>query len=105
MLLQPVEQWRKICCARNHAAPGGFGGSNGKASIRVWFKDNGIGIAPENHERIFRLFERIHPAKEYEGTGIGLTIVRKAAERMGAQLGFESELGKGSNFWIQLKKG
>ena len=75
------------------------------ASIRVWFKDNGIGIAPENHERIFRLFERIHPSTQYEGTGIGLTIVRKATERMGAQVGFESELGKGSNFWIQLKKG
>ena len=74
-------------------------------SIRVWFKDNGIGIAPENHDRIFRLFERIHPAAEYEGTGIGLTIVRKAVERMDAQVGFESEPGKGSNFWIQLKKG
>jgi signal transduction histidine kinase len=74
------------------------------ASIRVWFKDNGIGIAPENHERIFRLFERIHPATKYEGTGIGLTIVRKAAERMGAQVGFESALGKGSKFWIQLPK-
>jgi signal transduction histidine kinase len=51
------------------------------------------------------LFERIHPAAEYEGTGIGLTIVRKAAERMGAHVGFESAPGKGSNFWIQLKKG
>jgi signal transduction histidine kinase len=77
----------------------------GKASIRVRFKDNGIGIAPEDHERIFRLFERVHPATEYDGTGIGLTIVRKAAERMDAQVGFESKLGKGSNFWIQLKKG
>jgi PAS domain S-box-containing protein len=75
------------------------------ASIRVSFKDNGIGIAPENHDRIFRLFERIHPAAEYEGTGIGLTIVRKASERMDAKVGFESKLGKGSNFWIQLKKG
>jgi PAS domain S-box-containing protein len=73
-------------------------------SIRVWFKDNGIGIAPENHERVFRLFERIQPATEYEGTGIGLTIVRKAAERMGAQVGFESQLGNGCNFWIQLPK-
>jgi PAS domain S-box-containing protein len=73
--------------------------------IRVWFKDNGIGIAPENHDRVFRLFERVHPATEYEGTGIGLTIVRKAIERMGAQVGFESAPGEGSNFWIQLKKG
>jgi signal transduction histidine kinase len=74
-------------------------------SIRLWFRDNGIGIAPENHKRIFRLFERIHPTTEYEGTGIGLTIVRKAIERMGAQVGFESALGQGSNFWIQLKEG
>ena len=76
-----------------------------KSIIRVWFKDNGIGIAPENHERIFRLFERINPDTEYEGTGIGLAIVRKAIERMDAQIGFESALGKGSQFWIQLKKG
>jgi PAS domain S-box-containing protein len=77
----------------------------GTASTRVWFKDNGIGIAPKNHDRIFRLFERIHPATEYDGTGIGLTIVRKAAERMDAQVGFDSKLGKRSHFWIQLKKG
>jgi PAS domain S-box-containing protein len=80
-------------------------GKGGPHSVKVFFRDNGIGIAPENHERIFRLFERIHPTTQYEGTGIGLTIVRKAAERMDAQVGFESELGKGSSFWIQLKKG
>jgi signal transduction histidine kinase len=77
---------------------------SGFSSTRIWIEDNGIGIAPENRERIFGMFERIHPAKEYEGTGIGLTIVRKAVERMGARLGCESELGKGSRFWIQLKK-
>lgn len=76
-----------------------------KSMVRVWFKDNGIGIAPENYERIFRLLERIHPDTDYEGTGIGLTIVRKGIERMGAQVGFDSELGKGSQFWIQIKKG
>ncbi len=73
--------------------------------VRVWIEDNGIGIAPEDHERVFRMFERVNLATEYEGTGIGLTIVRKAAERMGAQVGFESELGKGSRFWIQFQKG
>jgi PAS domain S-box-containing protein len=72
--------------------------------VRVRFKDNGIGVAPEDHDRIFRLFERVHPSADYEGTGIGLSIVRKAAERMGAQVGFESELGNGSNFWVELKK-
>ncbi len=73
-------------------------------SVRVWFTDNGIGIAPENHKRIFRLFERIGPLAGYEGTGIGLSIVRKAAERMGAQIGFDSALGEGTRFWILLAK-
>ena len=72
--------------------------------VRIWFEDNGIGIAAADHARIFRLFERIHPVTEYEGTGIGLTIVRKAVERMGAKVGFNSALGRGSQFWIQLKK-
>ena len=72
------------------------------ARTRIWFEDNGIGIARENHGRIFRLFERIYPASQFKGTGVGLTIVRKAIERMNGQVGFESELGKGSKFWIQL---
>jgi signal transduction histidine kinase len=71
--------------------------------IRVTFEDNGLGIAPENHLRIFRMFERLHPATQFDGNGIGLTIVRKAVERMGGRVGFESELGKGSRFWLELR--
>lgn len=72
--------------------------------VRIWFEDNGIGIAEQDHSRIFRMFERIHPTTEFEGTGIGLTIVRKAIERLNGQVGFESTLGQGSKFWFQLPR-
>jgi len=72
--------------------------------VRLWVEDNGIGIAAEHHERIFRVFERLHLQERYPGTGIGLAIVRRAAERMHAQTGVESEPGKGSRFWISLKR-
>jgi PAS domain S-box-containing protein len=77
--------------------------TSGPGLVRIWVKDNGIGIAPENHERIFRLFERINPEPGYAGTGVGLTIVRRGTLRMGGQVGLESELGKGTRFWMQLK--
>jgi PAS domain S-box-containing protein len=70
------------------------------SKVRLFVRDNGIGIPVEDHSRIFRMFERAHEA--YEGTGIGLTIVRKAAERMGGQVGLESRPGIGSTFWIEL---
>lgn len=70
---------------------------------RLWVEDNGIGISPKNHARIFGLFEQINAPHEYEGTGVGLTIVRKAIERMNGRHGCESQLGQGSRFWLQLK--
>jgi PAS domain S-box-containing protein len=71
--------------------------------VRTWFHDNGIGIKPEHQSRIFQMFERIHPEGTYEGTGIGLTIVRKAVEKMGGSVGVESEGQNGSRFWIELR--
>jgi two-component system CheB/CheR fusion protein len=70
--------------------------------VRLFVRDNGIGIKPEHQHRLFGLFERIHPESQYEGTGIGLAIVRKAMERMGGQVGMESDGINGSQFWIQL---
>jgi len=72
--------------------------------VRLWVEDNGIGIAPEHQERIFRVFERLHGVEAYPGTGVGLAIVRKGIERMGGRVGVESEVGQGSRFWIELKR-
>ena len=71
--------------------------------IRVIIEDNGIGIAPEYQNRIFGVFERLHTG-EYAGTGIGLSIVKKAIERMKGTVGLHSEPGKGSRFWFELLK-
>lgn len=72
-------------------------------NVRVWFQDNGIGIKPADQARVFQMFERIHPDGKYEGTGIGLTIVRKAVEKMGGSVGIESDGQNGSSFWIELR--
>jgi light-regulated signal transduction histidine kinase (bacteriophytochrome) len=72
--------------------------------VRTWVEDNGIGIHVDHHERLFRAFERLHPIDAYPGTGIGLAIVMKGIERMGGRVGLESQPGKGSRFWVELRK-
>lgn len=74
------------------------------SAVRVWIEDNGIGIPDQARSKIFGMFQRMHREDEYPGTGIGLAVVRKALERMGGQAGFESELGKGSRFWLELPR-
>ncbi|MDB6055857.1 MAG: two-component hybrid sensor and regulator, partial [Verrucomicrobiales bacterium] len=71
--------------------------------VRISFQDNGIGIAEEHQRQVFQIFGRVYSEKKYEGTGIGLAIAKKAAERMGGSLGLNSELGKGSEFFVILK--
>lgn len=68
--------------------------------VRIWVEDNGVGISPEFHGKIFGIFERL--SNHQDGTGIGLAIVSKAIQRMGGRLGVESESGKGSKFWLEL---
>lgn len=69
--------------------------------VRLWCEDNGIGIPADLQSRVFVMFQRL--SKDYEGTGIGLTLVKKVVERMGGSVGLESEPGRGSRFWIELK--
>jgi len=72
--------------------------------MRLWFEDNGIGIDQAGQTKLFEMFQRVHGTHQYEGTGIGLAIVRKAVDRMKGEVGVESEAGKGSRFWLQLPK-
>jgi signal transduction histidine kinase len=72
------------------------------AWVKLWIQDNGIGVAPEHHERIFRVFERLHDQATFEGTGIGLAIVSQGMQKMKGRAGVESD-GNGSLFWIELQ--
>ena len=68
----------------------------------LFVRDNGIGIDPRYHEQVFRMLQRLHTQKEFEGTGIGLAIVRKAAHRMHGSVRLESMPGDGCTVFVQL---
>jgi signal transduction histidine kinase len=68
----------------------------------LFIRDNGIGIDPRYHDRIFKIYTRLHTHKEFEGTGIGLAIVRKAIAKLNGTVRVESEPGGGSLFFVSL---
>lgn len=69
-----------------------------------YVKDNGIGIAFKDQERIFNVFERLHHREEYKGTGVGLAIVKKASSKLGGTVRVESSPGSGSTFFVTIPK-
>jgi PAS domain S-box-containing protein len=70
--------------------------------VRIVVEDNGIGVEPKHRPKLFGIFERLHGAEAYPGTGIGLAIVRRVIERLGGKVGMESADGSGSRFWFEL---
>jgi PAS domain S-box-containing protein len=70
--------------------------------FEIFVRDNGIGIDPRFHEQIFGIFRRLYPDRQYEGTGIGLAIVKKAAGKLGGTVRVESTPGRGSTFYVNL---
>lgn len=75
---------------------------NRGARTRLWIEDNGIGIDPKEAERIFSMFVRVDASSRYGGTGVGLAIVKKAAESMHGSVGVEPGSAGGSRFWVEL---
>ena len=80
------------------------GRSDGRTVTRFEVNDSGIGIPVEAHQRLFAMFTQVDAstARRYGGTGLGLAISKRIAETMGGRIGFESEPGKGSRFWVEI---
>ncbi len=81
-----------------------IGGREEDGNCVLWVRDNGIGFDMQFQERIFEIFQRLQRAEDYPGTGIGLAIVRKAAQRMGGRIWVESAPGRGTTFYVELPK-
>lgn len=81
--------------------------SDDNIMLHVEVEDTGIGIRPEDSERMFKSFERLDTDKNHsiEGTGLGMTIISKLLELMGSSIKYESEYGKGSRFWFDIRQG
>jgi signal transduction histidine kinase len=68
----------------------------------LWVRDNGVGFDMNYHDRIFGIFQRLHRAEDYPGTGVGLALVTKAVQRMGGRVWAESTPGKGATFFLEF---
>ena len=92
----------KFCDKPNPAIE--IGATEDVDHVRIRVSDNGMGISAEHSERVFVIFQRLHPADKYEGTGAGLAIVRKIVEAHGGKIWLNSEVGNGTTFYFTLPK-
>jgi light-regulated signal transduction histidine kinase (bacteriophytochrome) len=98
-LIANAIKFRGECPPRIHVAAQDQG--------REWLlsvRDNGIGIDPQFADKLFVIFRRLHTRQDYPGTGIGLAICKRIVERHGGRIWVDSELGKGSTFYLTIPK-
>lgn len=107
----------RACFAELLANAAKFSGGREKAQVAVggrrepdgsvvyWVADDGVGFDPRFTARLFRAFERLHARDEFPGAGVGLAIVRQAAERHGGRVWAEGEPGRGARFYLALPAG
>lgn len=81
-----------------------IGGQEKEKTCILWVRDNGIGFDMRYHDRIFEIFQRLHPEEDYPGTGIGMAIVQKTMQRMGGRVWAESAPGKGATFFLEIPR-
>ena len=98
-----VRVWGEVLADGHQAGGDRANGHDADGWVRLWVEDKGIGISENMLPRIFEMFSR--GSSPQAGTGVGLALVRKVVGRMGGRVGVESEIGKGSRFWVELKAG
>lgn len=81
-----------------------IGGREAEKGCILWVRDNGVGFDMRYHDRIFEIFQRLHRAEDFPGTGVGLAIVRKTMERIGGRAWAESKPGEGAAFYLEIPK-
>lgn len=102
----PMQQvWLNLLSnAIKHGVPDGgtieVGCDDVDGEVRYWVKDDGCGISPAYHDRIFEIFQRLASRDEVEGAGIGLSVVRKLVEAQGGRVWIESAVGKGTTMFF-----